>query len=335
MICFVGCYTDDAHPEGIHVIDVNPESGALRRLSSVRLQNAIYQAQSPCGRYLISCMRGGLAAFRIKDDALVPSDRMEWGGQCLCHVSVMPDGKRVCWADYLAGEAGSIGFDEGRFVVCSMIRHRHEGCGPNLPRQASAHCHQAIPLPDGNGYAVVDLGLDRISVYPQDCHFPTEPKGAGPRHLAYHPTGRFAFLASELGNIVSIYRLARDGCFECLTSESTLPEGWKGESAVAAIRVSSDGRRVYVSNRGHDSIATFGFCEKSERLTRLSVTPLSGAFPRDFDFLPDGRVALATLERSGMLVSLRCDGDTGGFSEIAVLGGFYRPSSVSILSRPR
>lgn len=335
MICFVGCYTDDTHPEGIHVIDVNPESGALRRLSSVRLQNAIYQVQSPCGRYLISCMQGGLAAFRIRDDALVPSDRVEWGGQCVCHVSVLPDGKRVCWADYLAGEAGSIGFDEGRFVSGSMIRHRHEGYGPNLPRQASAHCHQAIPLPDGSGYAVVDLGLDRISVYPQDRHFPTEPRGAGPRHLAYHPSGRFAFLASELGNIVAIYRLAGDGRFEYLSSDSTLPEGWKGESAVAAIRVSSDGRRVYVSNRGHDSIATFGFDAESERLTKLFVTPLSGAFPRDFDFLSGGRVALATLERSGTLVSLRGDLGAGGFSEIGGLGGFYRPSSVSILSRPR
>lgn len=186
MVCFVGCYTDDAHPEGIHVIDVDLESGALRRISTVRLPNAIYQAQSPGGRYLISCMRGGLAAFRIKDDALVPTDRVEWGGQCLCHVSVMPDGNRVCWADYLAGEAGSIGFDE-----------------------------------------------------------------------------------------------------------------------------------------------------KSERLTRLFVTPLSGEFPRDFDFLPGDRVALTALERSGKLVSLRGDSDAGSFSEIAVLGGFYRPSSVSILSRPR
>lgn len=330
MICFVGCHTDDTHPEGIHVIDVDPESGALRRISTIRLPNAIYQAQSPCGRYLVSCMQGGLAAFRIRGDALIPIDRVEWGGQCLCHVSVMPDGRRVCWADYLAGEAGSIGFDEGRFIVGSMIRHRHDGSGPNLPRQASAHCHQSIPLPGGSGYVVVDLGLDRISVYPQGLHFPAEPSGAGPRHLAYHPSGRFAFLASELGNLVSVYRLAGDGRFGYLSSESTLPKGWKGESAVAAIRVSSDGRRVYVSNRGHDSIAAFGFDLESERLAKLAVTQLSGAFPRDFEFLPDSRVALATLERSGVLVSLRGDSEAGSFSEIGALDGFYRPSSVCI-----
>lgn len=335
MICYVGCYTDDAHPDGIHVVDVNPESGVLRRLSTVRLPNAIYQARSPCGGFLVSCMQGGLAAFRIKVDTLVLTDRVEWGGQCLCHVSVMPDGTRVCWADYLAGEAGSIGFDNGRFVVGSLIRHRHEGSGPNLPRQASAHCHQAIPLPNGNGYAVVDLGLDQISVYPQNRHSPTGPRGAGPRHLAYHPNGRFAFLASELGNLVSVYHLVGDGRFEYRSSLSTLPDDWKDESAVAAIRVSPDGRRVFVSNRGHDSIATFDFDEKSERLTKLSVTPLSGTFPRDFDFLPGSRVAVATLERSDVLVSLRGEADDGRLVEIGSLDGFHRPSSVSVCSRLR
>lgn len=335
MLAYVGCYTNDAHPEGIHVIDVDPVSGALRRLSSVQLPNAIYQAQSPCGRYLVSCMQGGLAAFRIKNGALAPTDRIEWGGQCLCHVSVMPNGKRVCWADYLAGEAGSIGFENGRFVVGSLVRHRHEGCGPNLPRQASAHCHQAIPLPNGCGYAVVDLGLDRISVYPQALHCLTNPKGAGPRHLAIHPSGRYAFLASELGNLVSVYRLKGGRDFEFASAFSTLPEDWKGESAVAAIRVSSDGRRVFVSNRGHDSIAAFAFDAAFERLTKLSVTPLPGAFPRDFDFLPGGREVLVTLERSDALVFLRGDSDTGGFLEIGRLDGFYRPSSVSVGSRLR
>ena len=330
MLAYVGCYTDDAHPEGIHVIDVDPVSGALRRLSSVRLPNAIYQAQSPCGRYLVSCMQGGLAAFRIKNGALDPTDRIEWGGQCLCHVSVMPDGKRVCWADYLVGEAGSIGFDNGRFVVGSLVRHHHEGSGPNLPRQASAHCHQAIPLPNGCGYAVVDLGLDRISVYPQALHCSTNPKGAGPRHLAFHPNRGHAFLASELGNLVSVYRL-KGGCdFEFASADSTLPEGWKGESAVAAIRVSGDGAKVFVSNRGHDSIAAFSFSEDFDRLELLSISSLPGKLPRDFNFLPSGCLALVTLEGSGRVVSLSCEAETGRMSAVDSLDGFFRPSSVTV-----
>lgn len=332
MIVYVGCYTDDAHSDGIHVLDVDSETGALKRLATFRAPNAIYQALSPCGRYLISCMRGGLAAFRIKDDALVPTDRVEWGGQCLCHVSVMPDGKHVCWADYLAGEAGSIGFDEGCFIAGSLVRHRHEGCGPNLPRQASAHCHQAVPLPNGSGYAVVDLGLDRISVYPQGHHCSTNPRGAGPRHLAFHPGGRYAFLASELGNLVSDYRL-KDGCeLEFVSSVSTLPDGWRDESAVAAIRVSGDGTKVFVSNRGHDSITAFSFSVNSNRLERLSISPLPGKLPRDFDLLPSGRFAVVTLEGSGKVVSVSCDAKTGRMTAVDSLDGFFRPSSVLIQS---
>ena len=333
MIAYVGCYTDDAHSDGIHVLDIDPGTGALRRLATVRVPNAIYQALSPCGRFLVSCEQGGLSAFRIAGEELVLTDRIGWGGRCLCHVSVMPDGKRVCWADYLAGEAGSVGFDAGRFDADSLVRHRHEGCGPNLPRQESAHCHQAIPLPNGCGYAVVDLGLDRISAYPQVRHSQTEPKGAGPRHLAFHPSGRYAFLAAELGNQVSAYRLKGNCDFEFVSSVSTLPDAWKGESAVAAIRVSDDGTRVFVSNRGHDSIAAFSFSTDSERLELLSVSPLPGRFPRDFVFLPGGRLALATLERSETVVSLSCVGETGRMAAVGSLDGFFRPSSVTVSAK--
>lgn len=333
MIAYVGCYTDDVHSDGIHVLDADPVTGALRRLATVRVPNAIYQAVCPCGRFLVSCEKGGLSAFRIAGEGLVLTDRIGWGGQCLCHVSVMPDGKRVCWADYLAGEAGSVGFDAGRFDAGSLVRHRHAGGGPNLPRQASAHCHQALPLPNGRGYAVVDLGLDRISAYPQERHSPTEPKGAGPRHLAFHPDGRHAFLASELGNLVSTYRLKGDCDFEFVSAVSTLPDGWKGESAVAAIRVSDDGTKVMVSNRGHDSIAAFSFSPDSERLELLSVSPVPGRFPRDFSVLPGGRVALATLERSGSVVSLSCAGAAGRMTVAGSLDGFFRPCAVTVLAK--
>ncbi len=318
------------NPNGIHVVDVDPFTGGMRLLSSVRLQNAIYQAITPDERFLVSCERGGLAAFRIVGDSLVQSDRLPLGGQCICHVSVMPDGRRICWADYLAGEAGSVGFEEGLFEKDSLKRHRHDGCGPNLPRQATAHCHQAIPLPDGSGYVVVDLGLDRLSVYPQGRHCRTLPAGAGPRHLAFHPNGRFAFVVSELGNLLSVYRMAEDCVFSFQSSVSTLPDGWSGASAAAAVRVSADGSRVFVSNRGHDSIAAFGFDRASGGLEALSFSPLPGEVPRDFVLLPGDRMALAVLEQSGSLVSLNCDAATGRLISLCRIDGLCRPSSVIV-----
>lgn len=330
MVAYVGCYTDDMNPNGIHVADVDPCTGEMGLLSSVRLPNAIYQAITPDRRFLVSCEQGGLAAFRIVGDDLVLSDRLPLCGQCLCHVSVMPNGSRVCWADYLAGEAGSVGFDEGRFEQESLMRHRHDGSGPNLPRQATAHCHQAIPLPNGSGYVVVDLGLDRLSVYPNGWHSQTVLAGAGPRHLAFHPNGRFAFVASELGNLLSAYRLDEGHLFSLLSSVATLPEGWMGASSAAAVRVSEDGSKVYVSNRGHDSIAAFGFDQSSGMLEPLSFSPMPGKTPRDFVFLLGDRMALAVLEQSGSLVSLSCDSATGRLIPLHRIDGLYRPSSVVV-----
>lgn len=331
MIACIGCYTSDENPEGIHVVDFRPETGELRRISTVRIPNAIYQAVSPCGRFLISCEQGGLAAFAINGDKLSMTDRIGWGGQRLCHVSVMRCGRRVCWADYLSGEAGSVGFNDGRFVPESLVRHRHEGNGPNLPRQDGAHCHQAIPLPDDSGYAVVDLGLDRISIYPQLRHCPTVPRGAGPRHLAFHPNGRFAFLASELGNLVSVYRLSEAWDFEYLSSVSTVPGDWSGESAVAAVRVSEDGSRVLVSNRGHDSIATFRFRPSSGTLEPVSVSRMPGSWPRDFVMLPGGGGLLVALERSGKVVSMAPDASGESLVQVGSLDGFSRPVSIVLL----
>lgn len=181
--------------------------------------------------------------------------------------------------------------------------------------------------------SVVDLGLDCIAVYPEGRRYATLPKGAGARHLAFHPSGKFAFLASELGNLVSVYRLNTTGAFEFLSSASTLPAGWKGASTVAAIRVSGDGARVFVTNRGHDSIATFAFDGLRSSLNLLAISPVPGRCPRDLAFLPDERYALATLERSGVLALLSCNHTTGRFETVGQLDDLHRPSSVIALPR--
>lgn len=328
MTAFVGCYTDADHPFGLCAVDVDPQTGHMVRGESIRIEDAIYQCLTPGGEFLVSCARGGLVAFRRSANGLAMTDQLDLGAKRMCHVSVLADGKTVCWADYLAGEAGEIRLIDGRFDCSSLVRHRHEGAGPNLPRQASAHCHQALPLPGGRGYCVVDLGLDRLSVYPSGRHFQTVPAGAGPRHLVFHPNGRFAFLASELGNLVSCYRIDAYGEFEFVSSVSALSDGWKGESAVAAIRTSKDGSRVFVSNRGHDSIAVFDFIASEGRLVPRMFSLLPGSWPRDFAFLQGDGMALVALERSGCVISCRYEAESGRFDLVQRLDGFYRPSSV-------
>ena len=322
------------------------------------VSNALYQARSADGKHRYSCTGEGLASFRA--EGLEPVDSISLGS-CVCHVAAMPDGKRVAFADYLGGFAGSVEVADGRFG--QAVKHQHSGCGPNLPRQDKAHCHQAIPTPDGKGYCVIDLGLDQIVEYPSGRVFRTLPSGAGPRHLLFHPNGRLAFLVYELGNFVSSLSWSPADGFKLLDTYSTVIDlsrkerkDHKGElftnstrstrstrlnnlvnpvnpvrnNQAAAIRFTPDMRGVVVSNRGENSLAVFDFDESTGKLACKARTMLSGDWPRDFIFVSDS-LALVACERSGEVLALSYAKDDGVFKTVATLGGLFRP--VSLLER--
>ena len=208
MIVYLGCYTGVEHSDGLFAIEFDPASGKMESVASYPVKNAIYLAYSPDRKWLYSCEGTGLVAFAVQDGGkLVETDRLDLGMHCVCHLSVSADGSRVFFAEYIAGKAGSVAVKDGKFST--PVVHVHSGSGPNLPRQGSAHCHQAVPSPDGGGYVVVDLGLDELVEYrfaadgsdPGGAaarRFRTTLPGAGPRHLVFHPEGRLAFLVSEL-----------------------------------------------------------------------------------------------------------------------------------------
>lgn len=330
-IVYLGCYTDAAHPDGLKALELDAETGRMAVVSSYRVSNALYQALSPDGKILYSCTGEGLASFSVETPALLkpPVDEVKIDS-CVCHVAAMPGGSRVVWADYLAGCAGSVETAGGRFGKVAV--HRHSGSGPNLPRQNGAHCHQAVPAPDGNGYCVVDLGLDEIVEYPSGRKFRTEPAGAGPRHLLFHPNGTLAFLVYELGNrVASLAWSAEDG-FRLLDSLPTLPEcdtgrGPNGDLA-AAVRFAPGGRRIVVSNRGENSLVAYDFDETTGKLSFKARTLLPGSWPRDFVFVDD-TLALVAMERSGEVHALRYDAPSGKFDVVATLGGLFRPVALT------
>ena len=327
----LGCYTDASHPNGLKMLELDESSGAMSVIAEFPVSNALYQTFSPDGKYIYSCTGEGLASFRA--EGLEPVDSISLGS-CVCHVVVMPDGKRVAFADYIGGFAGSVEVEDGRFG--QVVKHQHFGSGPNLPRQSCAHCHQAIPTPDGKGYCVIDLGLDQIVEYPSGRVFRTLPSGAGPRHLLFHPNGRLAFLVCELGNLVSSLSWSPADGFKLLDTYSTVIDLSRKErkdhkdSAAAAIRLTPDGRRVVVSNRGENSLAVFDFDESTGKLAFKARTMLAGDWPRDFIFATES-LALVACERSGEVLALSYAMDDGVFKTIATLGGLFRP--VSLLKR--
>lgn len=326
MTVYLGCYADEAHPNGLKALELDEATGAMCIVREYPVSNAIYQAVSPDGRFLYSCTGEGLASFRFGADGLELVDSVSIG-TCVCHVSVMPDGGRALWADYLGGCAGCVVLRDGCFG--DVVRRQHEGAGPNLPRQNSAHCHQAVPTPDGRGACVVDLGLDEIVEYPRGRIFRTRPAGAGPRHLLFHPNGRLAFLVSELGNVVASLEWNAHSGFTQLCSASTA-ESSAGLSIAAAIRFSPEMGRVVVSNRGENSLAVFDYDETTGTLRFKARTLLSGNWPRDFIFVSP-TTALVACERSGEVLVMRYDADTGVFKQVSALGGLHRPVALTII----
>ena len=328
------------NPNGLKVLELDENSGAMSVVAEYPVSNALYQALSPDGKYLYSCTGEGISSFSVEGLNKVDSIAL---GNCVCHVAAMPDGKQLVFADYLGGFAGSVEVEEGKFG--KLVKHQHSGSGPNLPRQDKAHCHQAMPTPGGNGYCVVDLGLDRLVEYPAGRVFNTLPAGAGPRHLVFHPNGSLAFLVYELGNLVSSLSWSPEAGFQQLETcptlndfhssiipyfnNSTIPHS---SYLAAAIRFTPDGKEVVVSNRGENSLVVFGFDEATGKLAFKARTMLSGNWPRDFIFVND-TLALVACERSGELLAMRYDPSTGVFSQIAALGGLHRP--VALTPNPR
>lgn len=332
---YLGCYTDEAHPNGLKTLSLDEATGRMEVVAEYPVSNALYQALSPDGKWLYSCTGEGLAAFSRQDlqDSQDFSKSCQscqsclknYSPECICHVAAMPDGKRVVFADYLGGFAGSVAVEDGKFG--EIVIHQHEGSGPNLPRQNAAHCHEAVPLPDGSGYCVVDLGLDELVEYPSGCVFKTFPAGAGPRHILFHPNGHLAFLVYELGNKIASLSWNPDEGFRTLDILGTLEKDV--HNLAAAIRFTPDGRHVVVSNRGENSLVVFSFDEATGRLAFKSRTFLAGNWPRDFIFVTDS-LALVACERSGEVLAMRYDASTGVFSQIAVLSDLFRPVVLTV-----
>jgi 6-phosphogluconolactonase len=195
----------------------------------------------------------------------------------------------------------------------------------NPERQAGPHAHFIIPDPANQFALACDLGLDQVLVYrfdpakaalvPNDPPFAPVKPGSGPRHLAFHPSGRFVFLSSEMGSTLTAFAYdAKRGALTELQTVSTLPEAFTGNKSGAEVQVHPNGKFVYASNRGHDSIAVFGFDARNGKLTYVENQATQGKTPRHFAIDPTGQWLLAENQDSDSIVVFRVDAKTGRLS---------------------
>jgi 6-phosphogluconolactonase len=310
----------------------DPATGALTYASTVGgVINPSYLALDPSKRWLyavneITSGEGTVSAFAIDPatKGLIYLNKQNSHGLAPCYVSVDGSGQYALVANYSSGTVCVLPIqDDGRLGAATDVV-QHQGSGPT-PRQEGPHAHSIIPDPRGRYVFALDLGIDRIMVYHLDLvqgklgsgepRWVQVSSGSGPRHLAFHPGGRFAYAINELNSTVTVFAFEDGGeILRELQTISTLPEDFTGENTCADIHVAPSGRFLYGSNRGHDSIAIFAVDGETGELSYVGHEPTQGATPRNFAIDPSGTFLLAANQDTDTVVSFRIDQGSGELS---------------------
>jgi 6-phosphogluconolactonase len=320
---YVGCYTTAA-TTGIHVLDASDPDGTLEHRCRVDdIEHASFLAVDAARGALYavseSADHGQLIAYRRSsiDGSLERVDQVSSHGSAPCHVSI--DGDLVHVANYGSGTVASyLARDDGGFKRLVGTR-AHQGSGPH-PRQAGPHAHCIRAAPHGPSVYAADLGTDRVMRYVREASSSGDvaitladetvmAPGTGPRHIAFHPDRPVAYVLCELANRLVTFDIDDAGRLHERHTVSTLPDGNSGDSIAAEVVVHPDGHRVYVSNRGHDSIATFAIDGPDDPPTLLEHVPSGGRTPRHFAIHPSRRSLLVANQDSDSLVSFALDDD--------------------------
>jgi 6-phosphogluconolactonase len=351
---YVGTYTEGSASKGIYLIELDLASGKLtsRGLAGEAV-NPSFVALHPGRAFLYAVNEvgdfqgektGAVTAFAIDPDqgTLTTLNQQSSKGSGPCHLTVDRDGHHVLVANYGSGSVAvlPIGGD-GRLAEASAAI-QHAGKGTNPRRQEGPHAH-SINLDGENHFAVAaDLGLDRLFVYKFDPKAGTlqpntppyaevEP-GSGPRHFAFHPNGRHAYVINEMANTVNAFRYDPGrGILNKVQTIPTLPEGFQGTSHTAEVRVHPTGRFLYGSNRGHDSIAVFSLDPETGLLLAQGHTPTQGKTPRNFAIDPTGRYLLAANQGSDSIVVFRIDPNRGTLEPAGSSVEVPRPVCIAFL----
>ncbi len=337
LLVYVGTYTRRGS-EGIYIYRMDLETGRLTRVGvAAGIKNPSFLAVHPNHRYLYAVNEssqfrgkktGAVSAFAIdqRTGQLASLNEQPSGGRGPCFVEVDHAGKHVLAANYGGGSVVVLPLRADGSLGPATAFVQHHGASVH-PRQKGPHAH-AIYVDANDRFVIVpDLGLDKLMIYAYDDSAGTlQPNAAqtaasltpasGPRHFAFHPNGKFGYAINELASTITAFRYdAQRGTLTTLQTVSTLPAGFQGKNTTAEIVVSPDGRFVYGSNRGDDSIAVFAVNAKTGKLTWVGRHKTKGKTPRNFAIDPTGQYLLAANQDSDNIVVFRRDAATGKLAD--------------------
>jgi 6-phosphogluconolactonase len=323
-LLYVGTYTEDTPSKGIYLVRFDPRSGQLRLIGSADAgPNPSFLALHPDGSVLYAVNEigsyggkksGGVTAMRIggRPGTLTRIGAQASEGAGPCYASVDKTGRAVLVANYDGGSVALLPIQPGGAIAPATSVIRHTGSGPVADRQGEPHAHCILTDRTNRFALAADLGADRVFVYRLDLrdralrHDQSSDAvmrpGAGPRHIAFHPTAPLVFVSNELDSTVtSLHFDSEHGKLTAVSAQSTLPGGWKGTNYPADIHVAPSGRTVYVSNRGHNSIAAFSIANNGELALKQTIST-EGDWPRNFTLDPTGRWLLVANQKSNSIV---------------------------------
>jgi 6-phosphogluconolactonase len=354
---YIGTYTDKGS-KGIYRCELDLTSGRLTTPAlAAEAKNPSFVAIAPDHHFLYAVSEveeldgkksGGVIGFTIdpRTGNLSPLNQQLSGGTGPCHLVVDRAGKHVLVANYGSGSVSVLPIESGGGLGKATAFVQHKGSGPNPQRQEGPHAH-SINLDAANRFAVVaDLGLDKMLVYRFDTAkgtlTPNEPPsvsvapGAGPRHFAFHPNGRNAYVINELNSTVTAFRYdGQRGILEPIQSVSTVPNDFKGSNYPAEVQVHPSGKFVYGSNRGHNSIAVFAVDPQTGKLRPVGHQSDKIKTPRNFAIDPTGTYLLVANQDSDSVLVFRIDADTGELRPTGSMVEVPTPVCLKMMPIPR
>jgi 6-phosphogluconolactonase len=336
----------------IHAFRLELKSGQLTPVQrTTGVASPFFLAVSPDRKFLYSIHAhkfGGkedeqVAAYALagRSGQLKLLNRQSALGSAACYLDVDATGKTVLVANYATGSVASLPVQADGALGPASSFFQHAGSSVDPKRQEGPHAHCIVVSPDNRFAYAADLGLDQVRGYRLDAAaaklsptrppFVKTPRGAGPRHLTFHPNGKWVYVINELSNSVTRFDYdAGSGALRERQTIATLPKEFAGQSYCADLKITPDGRFLYGTNRGHDSLAAYRIGDDG-RLTLIGIQPSLGQGPQNLAIAPDGALLLCANMPGNNVAVFRIDPATGRLTSVGAPVAMPSPSCIRLL----